>query len=156
MSVGSDVDGLGCVRRECVERVWGIVGDGQRVEFGVWDGSPLSWVVKLMVAVGGTGVWLGWWGTWRLCVWHWIQCCQLAGHMIARLLGYLGGWGIIRWGVVMGTSSVVVTCVCHSGVCRFGQMLVVWVEWVGDVLGECGGLWGMARESNILFVRVRH
>ena len=76
--------------------------------------------------------------------------------MTARLLGDLGGWGLIRWGVVMGTSSVVVTCVCHSGVCRFGQMLVGWVVCVGDVLGECVWLLGMARESNILFVIVRH
>jgi hypothetical protein len=41
-AVGSDVDGLGCVGRECVERVCVIAGHGQTLEWGVTDGSPLS------------------------------------------------------------------------------------------------------------------
>jgi hypothetical protein len=31
---------MGCVGRECVGRVWVIVGGGQTVEYPVWDGFP--------------------------------------------------------------------------------------------------------------------
>ena len=42
VTVESDVDGLGCMRRECVGGVCVVAGDGQTLEWGATDGSPLS------------------------------------------------------------------------------------------------------------------
>ena len=70
VSVWSDVDGLGCVCWGCVGRVCMVAGHGQRVEYPEWDGSPWSWVVKLMVFIEWFRCVVGVWGVWVLCVSH--------------------------------------------------------------------------------------
>ena len=43
--------------RECFGGVCVVAGHGQTLEYFVWEGLPLSWVVKLMVVIG-----------WSVCV----------------------------------------------------------------------------------------
>ncbi len=67
-----------------------------------------------------------------------------------------GGLGVDPLGSCDGDQFCCCDLCMSQWVCRFDQMWMVWVVCLGDVLGECVWLLGIARESNIPCGRVRH